>query len=228
MSKKILGTANGGNAHAEGDYSYAEGGAAGESSRGIGGDGGNAHALGVFSIAVGGRGGRGGIWKGGPGGDAVALQDGAASYGGSGGESDQYDGRGGRGGSPQLLHNLIGDELARRAGMKLPYGTPNTFPGRGGDALDTPQYMARRVIVELIKLRYFIDCGQPTEGSFLPSGASGWPEEFYLALTAKFSDVWYDRTVVPLTWINSQVQQSGNKWTVAVEDEEYIFTDNNT
>lgn len=225
MSEKIPQKANGGNAHAEGDYSYAEGGAAGESSRGIGGDGGDAHAIGVLSTAVGGRGGRGGLSKGGPGGDAVAEQDGAASYGGNGGESAQHDGRGGRGGTPQLLSVLLGDELARRAGMKLPYGAPNTFPGRGGDSIDSPQYMARRLIVEKIKNQYFIENGIPTEGSLASVGVSQWSNNFYQPLTARFSDVWYDRKIVPLSWINDQVQKNGNKWAVAIEDEEYVFTD---
>jgi hypothetical protein len=128
-----------------------------------------------------------------------------------------------------LLQTFVGAELARRAEMKLPYGTPNTFPGRGGDGHDTPQYMARRLIVEQIKYSCFIERGLPTEGTISPNDhLAVWPEEFYQALTAKNSDVWYDRTVVPLAWINDQIRQRGNKWTVAVEDEEYIFTDMRT
>lgn len=229
MPKKILKPASGGSAHAEGDYSYAEGGAAGDSSRGIGGDGGDAHALGAFSIAVGGRGGRGGISQGAPGGDAVAQHDGFhACYGGNGGEAAQHDGRGGRGGTAQLMQTFVGDELARRARMKLPYGAPNTFPGRGGDTLDTPQYMARRLIVEKIKLRYFIENNIPTEGGSSFSDISIWPQELLQPLTARFSDVWYDRTVVPIAWINDALRQGGNKWNVSVEDEEYVFSDKNT
>lgn len=224
MHPKILQPGKGGNAHAEGDYSYAEGGQAGDSSRGVGGDGGHAHALGMLSTAVGGRGGRGGVGKGGAGGHAVALQDQSGSYGGNGGESSQHDGRGGRGGTPQMLQLFVGAELARRAEMKLPYGMRNIFPGRGGDAPDTPQYMARRLIVEQIKYSYFIEHGLPTEGTFSPGDLIPvLREEFHQLFTAKNSDVWYDRTVVPLAWINEKIQQRGNKWTVEVEAEEYVF-----
>lgn len=225
MRPKILQPPKGGNAHAEGDYSYAEGGPAGESSRGVGGDGGHAHAVGMFSTAVGGRGGRGGVGNGSPGGNALALQDHSGSYGGNGGESTQYDGRGGRGGTPQMLHIFVGAELARRAEMKLPYGMPNMFPGRGGDTHDTPQYMARRLIVEQIKYSYFIEHGLQTEGTFLSDDLPALPEEFYQVLTAKNSDVWYDRKFVPVAWINEKNQERGNKWIVAVEADEYVFID---
>lgn len=226
MLKTILEPAKGGNAHAEGDYSYAEGGAAGDSSRGVGGDGGHAHALGKYSIAVGGRGGRGGVGKGSPGGNAVELSEDAACYGGNGGESGQHDGRGGRGGTPQMLQVLFGAELARRAEMKLPYGSASTCPGRGGDGCDTPQYMARRLIVEQIKYRYFVEHDLPTEGTFSSSGRlSGWSDVTYQTLTEKNCDVWFDRTIVPLAWINDQIQQRGNKWIANIEDNEYVFTD---
>jgi hypothetical protein len=226
--QKIQDTADGGNAYAEGDYSYAEGGDAGDSSRGIGGDGGHAHAVTAYSKAIGGRGGRGGIGKGGPGGNAMALQDGVACYGGNGGESAQHDGRGGRGGTPQMMRTFLDAELIRRAAMKLPYGTPNTFPGRGGDSPDEPQYMARRLIVEQIKSSYFIEHGIPTEGAIMQSGNMLMlPDDWLQTLTARYSDVWYDRNIVPLKWINEQVQRSGNMWTVEVEAEEYVFADNN-
>ena len=228
MRPKILQSAKGGNAHAEGDYSYAEGGAAGDSARGVGGDGGHAHALGLLSTAIGGRGGRGGVGPGGPGGNAVAFDDHSGSYGGNGGESSQHDGRGGRGGAPQMLQIFVGAELARRAEMKLPYGTRNIIPGRGGDTYDTPQYMARRLIVEQIKYSYFVEHGLPTEGTASPDGLlSPLLEEFYPLLTAKNVDVWYDRTTVPVEWINEKNRQRGNKWTVAVEADEYVFIDSN-
>jgi hypothetical protein len=222
--KKIQQIANGGNAFAQGDYSYAEGGAAGDSGRGIGGDGGDAHAVGHSSTAVGGRGGRGGRSRGGTGGDAIALGEGAHYYGGDGGEACQYDGRGGRGGAPQMLHTMFNAEFARRAAMKLPYGMPNVFPGRGGDSPDTPQYMARRLIVERVKLKFFLEHGIPTEGAFVV-GEKFFPASWLEVFTAKHSDVWYDRTIVPLLWLNEEIQKSGNKWSVAIEAEEYVFED---
>ena len=225
--QKIQQSADGGNAHAEGDYSYAEGGTAGDSVRGPGGDGGQAHAVGRNSTAIGGNGGRGGMGKGGCGMDVVALQDDVTSYGGHGGESSQDDGRGGRGGQSPMLAEMFGAEFARRAGMKLPYGAPNIFPGRGGDTPDTPQYMARRLIVERVKAKYYVENNIPTEGAIM---SEGWPlgmmpAELQQALTAKDSDVWYDREVVPLTWINEQVSRDRNKWTVIVEADEYVFID---
>lgn len=224
--QKIQETADGGNAHAEGDDSYAEGGAAGDSTRGVGGSGGLAHAIGTASTAIAGRGGRGGVGPGGPGGDAVAVGDGDMYYGGDGGESNQHDGRGGRGGVSPMLHTIAGAEFARRAALKLPYGAPNTFPGRGGDTPDTPQYIARRLIVERLKVCYYIEHGIPTEGAMMSGGnLRMMPAEWQQALTAKYSDVWYDREVVPLPWINERLRQAGNKWTTAVEADEYVFTD---
>lgn len=219
-------TADGGNAHAQGDRSYAEGGAAGDSSNGVGGDGGRAHAVGNDSVAIAGRGGRGGLGKGGPGGDATALGDGTIYYGGDGGESSQHDGRGGRGGVAQMMESIAGPEFARRARMKLPYGAPNTFPGRGGDTPDTPRYRARRIIVEHIKMQYFSAHSIPTEGAArLDDRLRMMPSEWHQALTAKHSDVWYDREVVPLSWINDQLRHGGHKWAASVEAEEYVFTD---
>jgi hypothetical protein len=227
--QKIQQTADGGNAHAEGDHSYAEGGAAGDSTTGIGGDGGHAHAVGRNSIAIAGNGGRGGVGKGGRGMDVVTLQEDVTSYGGHGGESNQYDGRGGRGGLSPMLTEMFGTEFARRASMKLPYGALNTFPGRGGDTPDTPQYMARRLIVERAKANYYAETNTPTEGAITANDGGFFhimPAEWKQALTAKYSDVWYDREFVPLSWINQQVSQEGHKWTVSVEAGEYVFIDN--
>ena len=224
--QKIQQTANGGNAHAEGDYSNAEGGIGGDSSRGPGGSGGYAHAVGTNSTAIGGGGGRGGLGPGGPGGEAVALGDGDTYYGGDGGESNQADGRGGRGATNQMLHTVFGTEYARRASLKLPYDASNNLLGRGGDTPDTPQYKARRLIVEQIKEAYFVQHGVPTEGAAIgsvdPRLADG---DWMLAFTAKNCDVWYDREIVPLTWINEKVHQGGTKWTVTVEADEYVFSD---
>lgn len=227
--QKIQQTAVGGNAHAEGDYSYAEGGAAGDSVTGIGGDGGHAHAVGRNSTAIAGNGGRGGVGKGGCGMDVVTMQDDVTSYGGHGGESNQYDGRGGRGGLSPMLADMFSTEFARRASMKLPYGALNTFPGRGGDTPDTPQYMARRLIVERAKANYYSETNTPTEGAITANDGRFFhimPPEWKQALTAKYSDVWYDREFVPLSWINQQVSQEGHKWTVTIEAGEYVFTDN--
>jgi hypothetical protein len=126
----------------------------------------------------------------------------------------------------QMMEIFFGTEFARRAGMKLPYGAKNTFPGRGGDSLDTPQHMARRSIVENIKRSYFLVHGIPTEGSMTQEdNMFPLPPEWQQVFTGKFSDVWYDRTVVPLTWINEQVQRRGNLWHVIIEADEYVFID---
>ena len=37
--------------------------------------------------------------------------------------------------------------------------------------------------------------------------------------------IWYDRTVVPLTWLNDTLQLRGYKWRVSVVDGEYEFAD---
>jgi hypothetical protein len=85
--------------------------------------------------------------------------------------------------------------------MRWPYGEPVTEPGRGGDMLDTVQYKARRLIVEDLKLRYFAERRLPTR------------------------DVWWDRDVVPLDWINARLHGEGHRWRAALVDEEYEFTD---
>lgn len=129
----------GGDASAQGAFSEAIGGDAGDGE--LGGDGGHAGSLGLRSIAIGGKGGRGGISKGGRGGDVIATEDNSMVAGGEGGEAAQKDGRGGRGGRngakalfekgllPQDLYNAVKDY------------------GRGGAGGSTPQYRARKAIV---------------------------------------------------------------------------------
>lgn len=215
---------NAGDSIAVGDGSYAEGGNGGDAGGGVGGDGGSAHAIGKDSVAVGGKGGRGGRGKGGPGMCVVVMQEGVRGYGGDGGESSQHDGRGGRGGAAPMM-SAFGAEFARRAGMRLQYGMLNIFPGRGGDSPDTPQYKARRLIVEQFKAKYFIQHGIPTEGAAAPNSSDMLPVEWRQALMTKCSDVWYDREIVPLVWINEQLHQAGHKWSATIEAQEYVFVD---
>lgn len=85
--------------------------------------------------------------------------------------------------------------------MRWPYGEPVTEPGRGGDSPDTPQYKARRLIVEDIKARYFAERDLPQE------------------------EVWWDREIVPVSWIASELMKGDHRWTLAVVDDEYEFTD---
>jgi hypothetical protein len=85
--------------------------------------------------------------------------------------------------------------------MRWPYGEPVTEPGRGGDSADTPQYKARRVILEEIKARYFAERGLSQE------------------------EVWWDRDVVPLDWINTELAASSHGWRAAIVDDEYVFSD---
>ncbi|MDQ9171722.1 hypothetical protein Q8A64_15010 [Oxalobacteraceae bacterium R-40] len=193
---------NGGNAYAIGEYSYAEGGDAGKSERGPGGDGGDARALGRKSYAIGGKGGRGGICQGGPGMNVEVEQEDALCIGGDGGEAPQHDGRGGRGAAAPPI-DFFDEEYSRRARMKLPYGAPNIYYGRGGDAPDTPQYKARRLIIERLKQQYCIEN----------------------CIDNKEYDIWYDRTVVPLEWLRKKLLGSGHQWSVIIEDEEYVFVD---
>lgn len=191
----------GGDAEVEGDDSSAEGGAGGQGVVGDGGRGGHARVLGDRSYAVGGKGGRGGLGPGQPGMDVFVEQDDVFSVGGQGGEANQIDGRGGRGGRAYLA-NLFGD--VDRGHIKPPYGRPHTEPGRGGDAPDTPQYMARKLILLAIKERYFV------EKEILPRDAD---------------TVWYDRTIVPLSWMNETLHIRGYCWRVSVVDDEYEFND---
>lgn len=192
----------GGDATAVGDGSHARGGDAGDSTSGPGGRGGDASVVGNNSSAAGGRGGRGGVEPGMPGGDAHADSDHMNVYGGQGGEAPQYDGRGGRGGRPAdpEFGSILGIK-ARPRHMRWPYDEPVTEPGRGGDGADTPQYKARRIIVEHIKACYFAARGLPRD------------------------DVWWDRGVVPLNWINSELAAAGHRWRVALVDDEYEFSD---
>jgi hypothetical protein len=245
----------GGDAHVDGEDSIAEGGQAGDAVVGAGGDGGDARVEADRSHGIGGAGGRGGLGPGGRGGNAridresasvkdhlleegavpigphdswVAIdgkiimvarggQDGgeggrggdgyavggdAFVAGGQGGEASQPDGRGGRGGRAFIPDDLAPHLGVRRpAHMRWPYYEPITEPGRGGDAPDTPQYKGRRLIVEWIKKRYFARRGLPLD------------------------DVWWDREVVPLAWINEQLEADGHLWRASVVHDEYEFSD---
>jgi hypothetical protein len=245
----------GGDARVDGEDSTAEGGLGGDAVVGDGGDGGDAWIEADRSHGIGGPGGRGGLgpggkggdarivpkgasledhlidesaasvgprdtWiaidgkiialarggqnggEGGRGGDAYAVGDDAFVAGGQGGESPQSDGRGGRGGRAFIPDHLSHHFGARRpAHMRWPYYEPVTQPGRGGDGPDTPQYKARRLIVEWIKKRYLARQGLPAD------------------------EVWWDREVVPLAWINEQLKADGHLWRASVVDDEYEFTD---
>ena len=188
----------GGDALVKGDDSTAQGGLGGEAVHGEGGAGGHAWVVGNRSDAIGGRGGRGGLGPGGPGGPAEVFADDTFAVGGQGGEASQVDGRGGRGGRAYL--GSLGD-LQRRPHVKRPYGEPNNEPGRGGDAPDTPQYKARRLIIENLKERYFRRSGLP------------------------LGDIWYDRNTASVGWLNKQLEIEGHRWRVSVVDFEYEFTD---
>jgi hypothetical protein len=228
----------GGHAYVDGSDSSAEGGQGGDAVAGDGGRGGDAAVFGDRGRAVGGPGGRGGIGPGGPGGDAliardptslerlVDLSDPRTSWvaiegrvimaagpggaiatgeevfvaGGQGGEASQPDGRGGRGGRA-FRHFGTDGEVGETAHMRWPYFEPITEAGRGGDAPDTPQYKARRLIVEGLKRKYFASKSLPLDR------------------------VWWDREVVPLTWINEQLKTHDHRWRAAVIDDEYEFTD---
>lgn len=192
----------GGDAEVEGDDSNATGGDGGSAVIGDGGIGGNARVSGNRSAAIGGKGGRGGIGPGQPGGDVVIHDDDIFAAGGQGGESSQPDGRGGRGGRAYEIPNLF--RKPDRGHIKAPYGRPNIEPGRGGDAPDTPQYMARKLIIMALKERYFIE--KKIEPRDLET-------------------VWYDRTIASLTWLNDTLQLRGQKWRVGVQDGEYDFND---
>jgi hypothetical protein len=85
--------------------------------------------------------------------------------------------------------------------MRWPYFEPVTEPGRGGDAADTPQYKARRIIVEQLKRSYFRAKG------------------------LRLSDAWWDRTVVSMDWLNEQLRAQGHRWQASIVDDEYEFSD---
>lgn len=219
---------DGGHATVAADRSHAIGGRGGRGGIGPGGRGGNAHVLaadagsqeqidlnqlnspigpGDTYISINGeiillaRAGSNGD-EGGRGGDAFAIGDDSFVAGGQGAESFQAGGRGGRGGRafmPEDLEHLF--ETRRYAHMRWPYYEPVTEPGRGGDAPDTPQYKARRLIVEAIKMRHFANIGLP------------------------LTEVWWDRDVVPLNLINKQLEVEGHNWRATVVDDEYEFSD---
>ncbi|KUE86581.1 hypothetical protein ASL20_22770 [Cupriavidus necator] len=65
--------------------------------------------------------------------------------------------------------------------------------------------MARKLIIMALKERYFIA----------------------KSIESHDSDViWYDRTIVPLDWLNDTLKLRGHKWRVSLVDGEYEFTDN--
>ncbi len=139
--------------------------------------------------------------EGGRGGDGFAIGTNSLTAGGQGGEASQPDGRGGRGGHAYVGYDLARPGAAARpAHMRWPYYEPITEAGRGGDAPDTPQYKVRRLIVEQIKKKYFAQHGLP------------------------FDEVWWDREIVPLTWINEQIGADGHLWRATIVDDEYEFS----
>ena len=123
---------------------------------------------------------------------------GIAAYieGGMGGEASQVDGRGGRGGLAPGADRLFGRFV--RPHMKRPYWG-EVEPGRGGDAPDTIQYQARRLIVEMIKAEHMAA-----------------PRYFT-------TSVWYERDAVPIDVINASLHARGVNWRVALEDHEYVM-----
>jgi hypothetical protein len=140
------------------------------------------------------------------GGESFGYGENAGAAGGQGGEADQPDGRGGRGGRlvlpPEVREALgLGPD---RGHMKWPYFEPITEPGRGADRPDTPQYMARRLVVERLKARYLARHNRTVDS------------------------VWYDRDVVPLDWLNSELLADGHHWSAAIVDLEYRFTNRPT
>ncbi len=132
----------GGRARVSGQRSTARGGNGGEGVIGSGGPGGDADVVGNNSTAVGGPGGRGGLGEGGPGMNVVVRGDNTTSAGGEGGESNQPDGRGGRGGrSGYFTLNRPADHLL---------DDWMSYYGRGGDAGHSPQYAARLMVIQEI------------------------------------------------------------------------------
>lgn len=119
--------------------------------------------------------------------------------GGMGGEADQPDGRGGRGGLSPGAEYLSGTHQPH---MKRPYwGDGEPHFGRGADGPDTPQYHARRLIIELMKAEY-------------------------LGANAYFTTaVWYERDAVPVDALNAMLAKAGHGWTVAIIDNEYAISE---
>lgn len=91
-------------------------------------------------MAVGGPGGRGGLGEGSPGGHAVANGDNVIYAGGGGGESNQLDGRGGRGAQSGYFTLGLPD-------YRLPDGRWISEFGGGGDGGNSPRYAARLMVI---------------------------------------------------------------------------------
>jgi hypothetical protein len=194
----------GGHAEATGDDSNAVGGPGGEGVIGNGGPGGSARVYANRSVGIGGPGGRAGVGDGQPGGDVFVEHNDTYAAGGGGGESSQMDGRGGRGGLPGGPPESVPGAAFERRRMKLPYGRENAEPGRGGDAADSLQYKARKLIIMDFKKRYFV----------AKSIAEADPDH-----------IWYDREIVPLEWLNKTLEMHGFQWRVSVVALEYEFAD---
>lgn len=204
--KKIMAqAARGGNAIARGKGGRAIGGDAGPSGLAPGGRGGDVDISTPGITAIGGKGGGGGIVPGMPGMDITDALEGMGDYieGGMGGEAPQPDGRGGRGGLPgggATLADLLG--ITRRPHMKLPFwDTGEVYYGRGGDGGDTPQYQARRLIVELLKA------------------------DLLGAATYFTTDVWYDVDSTPCETLNTRLSELGHQWEVTMANDDYAFYD---
>jgi len=204
VTRDIISGGTGGNAEVEGDYSSAQGGDAGQAVQQPGGRGGHAKVRGNHSIAVGGKGGRGGVTPGSPGGDVEIVGDFGGAWGGQGGEAPQADGRGGRGGrsgGADFDLSMFTGQVHRPQHIKWPYGEPVTEYGRGGDSADTPQYRARRIIVENLKRCEF---GRRS---------------------LDINEAWWDRKIVSVDWINRCLVHQGHAWQMRVVDDEYEFFD---
>ncbi len=53
-------------------------------------------------------------------------------------------------------------------------------------------------------------------------------ERYFMAKSIELCDqdtIWYDRTIVPLDWLNGTLKLRGHKWRVGVVDGEYEFTE---
>ena len=85
--------------------------------------------------------------------------------------------------------------------MRPPYGEPHVEPGRGGDGADSPQYKSRRLIVEMLKREHPRSRGLSDR------------------------DLWYDREVAPIVWLNRRITEQGHRWCVRIVDMEYEFSD---
>jgi hypothetical protein len=97
------------------------------------------------------------------------------------------------------MREILG--LPDRGHMRWPYFEPITEPGRGADAADAPQYKARRIIVEHLKRQYF------------------------KSMDLNVDEAWWDRTIVPIGWLNERLRINGHRWQARVVDDEYEFAD---